>query len=95
MTLLNWPDDASATRPTRQVQKQSKGRNLLDRLRKHEDGVLAFACEPFIPSTNNPAERDIRSAKVKQKSVAAFSLKQARRFMHACQERYPLFASKA
>lgn len=46
--------------------KQSKGRNLLNRLREQEDGVLAFALEADIPFTNNPAERDLRPAKMKQ-----------------------------
>lgn len=32
--------------------KQSKGRNLLNRLREHQAGVLAFALEPGIPFTN-------------------------------------------
>ena len=52
--------------------KQSKGRNLLNRLREHEAGVLAFALEPDIPFTNNQAERDLRPAKVKQKISGCF-----------------------
>ena len=32
--------------------KQSAGRNLLNRLRKYEDGVLAFALEANVPFTN-------------------------------------------
>ncbi|MBK8534681.1 MAG: IS66 family transposase [Candidatus Competibacteraceae bacterium] len=47
--------------------KPSKGRNLLNRLREQEDGVLAFALEAGIPFTNNQAERDLRPAKIKQK----------------------------
>jgi len=40
--------------------KQSVGRNLLNRLRKYEDGVLALDSD--IPFTNNQAERDLRGA---------------------------------
>jgi transposase len=55
--------------------KQSKGRNLLNRLRTHETGVLAFALEPGIPFTNNQAKRDLRSAKFKQKVIRCFRTK--------------------
>jgi len=55
--------------------KQSKGRNLLNRLREQEDGVLAFALETGIPFTNNQAERDLRPAKIKQKVSGGFRTK--------------------
>lgn len=55
--------------------KRTKGRNLLNRLVKYKDAVLAFAKHTFIPFTNNLAERDIRHAKVKQKIAGSFRTK--------------------
>ena len=52
--------------------KNSKGRNLLNRLVKYQDGVLAFAFIEAIPFTNNQAERDIRCLKTKQKVATSF-----------------------
>jgi transposase len=62
-------------RGPRGTPKQSVGRNLFNRLKKHEDGVLAFAWEPGIPFTNNQAERDLRPAKVKLKVSGCFRTK--------------------
>lgn len=52
--------------------KKTKGRNLFDRLTKHQDGVLAFALHPEVPFTNNQAERDIRPTKTKMKVSGCF-----------------------
>lgn len=52
--------------------KATKGRNLLVRLIKYQDAVLAFAFNENVPFTNNLAERDIRPAKVKQKISNCF-----------------------
>ncbi|TAE21744.1 MAG: IS66 family transposase [Cytophagales bacterium] len=61
------PLPASRGRP-----RQSKGRNLLDRLVIHQDAVLAFAFEPGVAFTNNQAERDLRAVKVKQRVSNCF-----------------------
>ncbi len=52
--------------------KKTKGRNLLERLLKYKDAVLAFAQHPLVPFTNNQAERDLRPVKGKQKVAGCF-----------------------
>ena len=51
---------------------KTKGRNLWERFKDYEDGILAFMTDPAIPFTNNQAERDIRMTKVHEKVSGGF-----------------------
>ena len=59
---------------------KSDAHNLWERLKKHETTVLLFATVPYVPFTNNRAERDLRMAKVKQKISECF---RGQRYAHA------------
>jgi len=52
--------------------KKSKAMNLLLRLIEYKDNVLAFAFNEKVPFTNNLAERDLRTAKIKMKVSNCF-----------------------
>ena len=47
--------------------RQSKTRNLLERLRDRDEHVLLFARDLSVPFTNNQAERDLRPTKTQMK----------------------------
>ena len=53
--------------PPRPGRRQSKTRNLLERLRDRDDQVLLFARDLSVPFTNNQAERDVRPTKTQMK----------------------------
>ena len=52
--------------------KKSKSLNLVERLIAYKDNVLAFAFNENVPFTNNLAERDLRTAKIKMKVSNCF-----------------------
>jgi len=52
--------------------KQTKSRNLINRLIQRETEILLFLIKPGVPFTNNQGERDLRMTKVQQKISGCF-----------------------
>ena len=63
---------AKKTEKKRGRVKQSKERNLLQRLDIYQDAVLRSVDNSKVPFTNNKAENDIRMTKVQQKISGCF-----------------------
>jgi transposase len=71
--MVNPPITSMPNAPKKRGRKkQTKAQNLLDRLEKHENWILAFLHDFQIPFTNNQAEQDARMIKVKQKISGSF-----------------------
>ena len=79
--------------PKRRRKKQSRSRNLLDRLREKKSATLRFMTHGDAPFTNNQAERDIRMTKVHQKISGCYKTLETanascliRSFISTCQK---------
>ncbi len=74
-TILSNGDTCNPPNPTSSKKgrtAQSKGANLIARLRAYHDDVWRFASDKLVPFTNNSAEQAVRMPKVKQKISGCF-----------------------
>ena len=60
-------------------QAKSKSQNLIDRLERYQESVLAFLRKEEVPFTNNRAEQAIRMVKVKTKVSGGFRTRKGAR----------------
>ena len=70
---IYYPPPKRTTKKAKGRIKQEKGKNLLERLSKYQDGTLRFLNDFRVPFTNNLAERDLRMIKVKEKISGSFA----------------------
>jgi len=75
-TILSTAEAGNPPRPrrpgTRGRVTQSPAGNLIRRLRERRNEVLRFLTDLRVPFDNNPAERDLRMPKLKQKVPGCF-----------------------